>query len=612
LLWIGTRGRGLWMYDGRRFTQFDATTYGLPSNFINSVYKDDADRLWLGFANGASVLENDTFKVLPVKNITVVSFLSIGADSMLIATDRNNGLLLYHDGKVAEFATNTAADSSTIQCFVKDGNDLWLGSSDNGVVRYNMVSHKAIVINENSGLRSDFIYNIIEGSNGDMWVGTGFGIHRIRMISAKDADGQLVEEPEITFYGKAHGITGMESNINSVLKLPDESIWFGTTNGAVHYQPNTTVVSSQPSSIVLLSVKLTGEPMIPESYFDSSDSWYGVPYHLKLPSRKNNLSFTFQAIAPGGAEQVLYRYRMDGLEAPWSDWSQVNTASYSALPPGRYVLHVQCRGADDQHVKELTYAFVIITPLHKTTWFRILVLATCIMIGIGLQYALHNARQRRQRLLARLRTEEQDKIRVSTAEDFHDEIGNKLTRISVLTNVLKTKLPPDTDTLRILGQIEDNTAQLYSGTRDILWSLKPSNDTLYEVLVRIRDFGMELFQDTEVTFSFDGIDEAWQKYRLPINLSRNLIMIFKEALNNSLKYARANKVWIQVSMTNDDTLELLLKDDGTGFDLNNVHRGNGMNNMEIRAGRLSGKLVMESEKGRGTCIRLAFKIPPKR
>ena len=611
LLWVATRGKGLWMYDGKAFTQFDAATYGLPSNNINSLYNDDMGRLWVGFANGAAVLENDTFKVLPIKNITVVSFLSVGADSVLIATDKKNGLLLYHNGKVSDFATNTAADSSTIQCFVKEGNDLWLGSSDNGVVLYNMATHKATVINENSGLRSDFIYNIIQGSNDDIWVGTGFGIHRIRMNPEKDAQGNVKQEPEITFYGKAHGITGMESNINAVVKLPDESIWFGTTNGAVHYQPNTTVVSSEPSSIVLLSVKLTGESMIPESYFDSVDSWYGIPYHLRLPARKNNLSFTFQAIAPAGSEQVLYRYRMDGLETPWSDWSQSNMASYSELPPGKYVLRVQCRGADDENIRELKYAFEIITPFHKTFWFRMLVFATCVLIGIGLQYALHSARQRRERLLARLRTEEQDKIRVSTAEDFHDEIGNKLTRISVLSNVLKSKLPADPDTLRILGQIEDNTAQLYSGTRDILWSLKPSNDTLYEVLVRIRDFGMELFQYTDVMFSFNHIDEGWRAYRLPMNQSRNLIMIFKEALNNSLKYSKASHVWIEATMVNG-MLELLLKDDGTGFDMNNIVRGNGLNNMEVRAGRLNGKLIIQSEKGKGTSITLTFKIPQKR
>ncbi len=253
-----------------------------------------------------------------------------------------------------------------VQCFIMQGKYIWMGSSDYGVIRYNTETGKALVINKSNGLRSDFIYNIIADNDGNIWVGTGFGIHKIRM---NDHD-----EPQITFYGRAQGITGMESNINSVLKLPDGSIWFGTTNGALHYQPHMAVVSSSPTSIALQSVKLSGENTIEPSYYDSTDNWYGVPYHLRLPYKKNNISFTFQAITLSGAQQVLYRYRMDGLDAPWSDWSTTNSVTYSALPPGKYIFHVQCKNAEGQTDHELTYAFEIITPFQKTSWFRFSVL----------------------------------------------------------------------------------------------------------------------------------------------------------------------------------------------------------------------------------------------
>ncbi len=212
---------------------------------------------------------------------------------------------------------------------------------------------------------------------------------------------------------------------------------------------------------------------------------------------------------------------------------------------------------------------------------------------------MNSRKQRRLRLLAKLRAEEQGKIRLRTAEDFHDEIGNKLTRINVLTNVLKNKITMTPDTTRILGQIEDNTGQLYSGTRDILWSLKPSNDNLYEILHRIRDFGGELFQDTEVNFTFIGTDEKWRNHRLPMDMSRNLIMIFKEALNNCLKYSNAKNVSLEVSLKNRDVLQMILKDDGVGFDIQTIKKGNGINNMNIRAGRLNGKLYVDSRQDKG-------------
>jgi ligand-binding sensor domain-containing protein/signal transduction histidine kinase len=600
-LWIGTRGRGLWTYDRGVFRQYEAPMRHFPSNFINRLYPDPERRLWIGFANGALLYEHDSFKTVHIKNESVVSFLYIGKDSVLIAT--GNGLKLYHAGAATDFETDPAIAKSKVQCFILQGRELWLGSSDNGIARYNLDTRKTQIINKAAGLRSDFIYNIIADNDSNIWAGTGYGIHKIR-IGPQD-------EPQVTFYGKAQGITGMESNINAVIKLADGSIWFGTTNGALHYQPHTAVVSSAPASIVLQSVKLTDENTIDPSYYDSTETWYSIPHKLRLPFKKNNIAFTFQAISLSGAQQVQYRYRMEGLDAPWSQWSPTNSVSYSALPPGAYTFHVQCQGAGGQSNPELAYSFEIITPFQKTKWFRIAVLAACLITGILLQYIVNSHKQRRLRLLAKLRAEEQSKIRLRTAEDFHDEIGNKLTRINVLTSVLKNKIILTPETTRILTQIEDNTGQLYGGTRDILWSLKPSNDNLYEILHRIRDFGGELFEDTDVDFIFTGTDEKWRQYRLPMDMSRNLIMIFKEALNNSLKYSNAKTVSLDVHFKNRGILQMVLKDDGQGFDMHTVKKGNGINNMNVRAGRLSGKIYIDSRKGKGTIINLTFKLPPK-
>lgn len=599
-LWIGTRGRGLWTYDHEIFRQYQAPERGFPSNNINSLYMDKKDWLWIGFADGILVYENDSFRTIATGTRPVYSFLSIGEDSTLISMD--GGLKIYHADLLSDFITHTVVDTYSIQCFIIKGRELWMGSSDNGVIRYNMDTHKALVVNKNNGLRSDFIYNIVADDEGNIWVGTGFGIHRIK-INDKG-------EPVVNFYGKAQGITGMESNINAVLKLPDASIWFGTTNGALHYQPHTPVVSAAPANIILQSLKIAGENTIERSWYDSLDNWYGVPYGLRLPYKKNSIAFTFNAITLSGGQQVLYRYHIDGLETPWSDWSPTNSVTYSALPPGKYVFHVQCRsGGEDKHNPELKYEFEIITPFQKTTWFRFSVLIACLLSGILLQYMVNSKKQRRERLLAKLRSEEQGKIRMRTAEDFHDEIGNKLTRINVLTSVLKSKLTLSNETEHLLKQIEDNTGQLYSGTQDILWSLKPANDSLYEILHRIRDFGIELFQDTEVNFTFIGTDEKWRNYKLPMDMSRNLIMIFKEALNNTLKYSKAKNVSLEVILRNKNILQLILKDDGTGFDVQSVKRGNGLQNMNTRAGRLNGKLYIDSRKEKGTIINLTFRIP---
>lgn len=598
-LWMAVRNAGLWRYNGSIFKSYYAPD--INSNLVTSLYTDTSSRLWIGTINGATLYNGDSFKRLPLRNTPVQDFILIGEDSVLMATD--DGLQLYHGGSVHPFITNGAPDSATAQCFTLRGRELWIGTSDNGIIVYNLENNTSFVINKSNGLYSDFIYNIITDDQGNVWTGTGYGIHKIMMRD---------NMPVIAFYGKEQGVMGMESNHNAVYKMRDGSIWFGTTNGALHYHPESHVVQSRPVSIVLQSVKVFGETITDTSYYDSTDAWYKVPYDLHLPYRKNNITFTFHAISLSGSEQVRYRYRIEGLDAQWSDWSSVNSVTYSALPPGKYVLHVDCLTESGANVQELNYPFEIITPFHKTGWFRLAILGACILLGVSIQYAFNKRKQNRQALLDRLRREEQTKVRIRTAEDFHDEVGNRLTRINVLTNVLQKKLGYiSPEARRIIEQIRDNADQLYGGTRDILWSLKPSNDNLYEILNRIRDFGGELFQDTDVDFYFYGTDEKWQKYRLPMDVSRNLIMIFKEALNNCLKYSKAKEVKLEAAIKDMDVFQLVLKDNGTGFDLETVQKGHGIANMNVRAKRINGILYIDTKPGQGTIITLTFRLPPK-
>jgi len=600
-LWIGTRSGGLWRYDNT-FRQYAMPEHHFPSNFVTSLYEDTAKRLWIGFVNGAMVYEHDSFKTVVSSGTPVVSFFTIGRDSVLIGAEKK--LLLYSHGLVSDFKTMSAPDSSSVQCFILRGRELWLGTSDNGVICYNMETKKSYTINKSNGLQSDFIYNIVTDNDNNIWVGTGYGIDKITPVTGG--------QPVVTFYGKEQGITGMESNMNSAVKMRDGSLWFGTTNGALHYLPHSVSVSPQPVSIALQSVKIFGENIADTAYFDSTDNFYGVPYHLHLPYKKNNISFTFQSITLSGAQQLLYRYRMDGIDVPWSDWSPTNSVTYSALPPGNYIFHVQCLTTSGQATRELDYPFEINTPFQKTRWFRFAILGACILLGISFQYIMSSRKERRQQLLEKLREEEQAKIRQRTAEDFHDEVGNRLTRINVLTNILKSKIDPTPAVMTILNRIQENTGQLYTGTRDILWSLKPSNDNLYEILQHLQNFGIDLFQDTEVNFTFIGTDEKWHNYRLPLDVSRNLHMIFKEAMNNCLKYSGATTVTLEVHFIAKDALQLILKDNGKGFDMDSIKKGHGINNMNVRAERIHGKLYIDSKPGKGTIVNLSFKIPPNR
>jgi signal transduction histidine kinase/ligand-binding sensor domain-containing protein len=594
-LWIGTQGLGLLRYDvaSGAISQYKDARLG-PTIIM---MEQDTTGVWIGDGKNVFLAAHDSLHELHIKTSSE-TFVLIGRDSILLSTP--DGFLLYNKDTTRVFSTHSAADSGQVVCMSARGGVLWIGTSDDGLFGYQLHTGSTIHITRKDGLRSDFIYNVYASPDGSIWAGTGFGICHIR---------PLQPHPLVTFYGRNAGLTGMESNRNALLALQDGSIWFGTTGGALLYHPQNALAVTKPVSLQLQNVALFGEPVRDTTWYKGTTPLYGIPTAMRLPWQKNNLSFSFSAISLTGDADVVYRYRLDGLAAPWSEWSTTNTVTFSALPPGRYELQVQCStdGVNPQQ-QMLRYPFEIITPFHKTTLFRLLVIIACIILGVGLQYLAARRKRRRRAQLDAVRREEQGKVRQRTAEDFHDEVGNRLTRINVLTNVLRSKVGASPDASRLIDQIQDNAGQLYSGTRDILWSLQPSNDNLYEVMNRIRDFGRDLFGDTDTDFEMQDIPQAWREYPLAMDASRNLIMIFKEALNNVLKYAGATRVTISCHM-HDGRLDIVLHDNGEGFDHDSAKRGQGITNMRTRAGRLGGTLEIDTGIKKGTNIILHLKIP---
>ena len=591
-VWVGTRGSGLYYLSGNQWVHYAAQ----PFAGIISLRASPEGNLWIGANAGAAILSADSLHVISHKLSGVTDFLPVGSDSVLISTA--NGLLLYNQSVLSPFITGGPADSATVQCMVRRGNTLFFGSSDNGIIIYNTALHKSTSIGKDEGLHSEFIYNLTLDDTDDLWAGTGFGIHRIHFSK---------NGYSIAFYGQEAGLKGMESNHNAALKLPDGSIWFGTTGGAVHYQPSLSAELRSTPVAAISSVLLFGKEIKDTTYFKSGSPFYGVPQALRLPYRENNLTFTFSGILLSGSP-LQYRYWLSGTDAQWSAWSAISTVNFSAMAPGKYVLRVQCRSSDGRVGSAVPYAFEIITPFHKTSLFRLLVLAGCILLGIALQYYAARRRLARERLIEKLRREEQAIVRERTAEDFHDEVGNKITRINVMASVLKSRLgAPSADVLRMIESIQDNAGQLYQGTRDILWSLKPSNDSLYENVNRIIHFGQDLFGDTDVVFTAGTPDEGWKNLRLPMDASRNLIMIFKEALNNVLKHSGATNVLLEAAL-DKDLLQMILRDNGKGFDIERIARGHGLDNMQNRAKRLNGGLSIHSGIG-GTTYTLSAKFP---
>lgn len=587
-LWIATVGGGIWVYSKGRFQRIDK---GTPSLACNAIMEDRHANIWLSTNFGCFMLSSKTKRTSRITTNFGTSLLEIG-NELIISGTQNGAFLIRSNTKISPLTFKPLLGSSILS-MIKHGSYVLFGTADNGLIIWNFRTGKIRHLTTKDGLLSDHIYSLLLDKKGSIWTGTGRGINR---LSARDFS-ILKNENELV----------VECNQNAILENQG-NIWIGTTKGVVVYYSHYDSPSVNKPYIFINSVSI-----LPQNTKGNQNNLQ-VTYKgddlrkkITLPYNKNHLNINFTGIYLSNPKAVIYQYRLEGLDNKYSRPGINSSVNYTALPPGKYKFQVKAvtiSGIESANMASLE--FEITPPYYQTTIFKIFILFITLLLITLSAYIIINLNERQRRLRLKIKLEEQFKIRKQTAEDFHDDIGNKLTRISVLSEVLSSMTDKDDVEKRaIIQKITTNVNELYTGTKDILWSLNPKNDTLGELLAHIKEFGYEMFNDTPVAFEDETFVNDTGK-RLSLEMSRNILMIFKEAINNALKYSKADHVHF-IAGTNQDVLEIQLKDNGIGFDPEAAKNGHGINNMKVRATRIKGDLNIRSDKN-GTTIALSVKF----
>jgi signal transduction histidine kinase len=121
----------------------------------------------------------------------------------------------------------------------------------------------------------------------------------------------------------------------------------------------------------------------------------------------------------------------------------------------------------------------------------------------------------------------------------------------------------------------------------------------------MRNFAFELLGAKNIDFDFK-VDDSVAQMNLSMEARKNLYLVFKEAINNLVKYSEANRASFSITSTKNN-LVLLIRDNGKGFDPHQITEGNGLKNMRKRAEEIGGRFLIESEIGNGTTIQLILK-----
>ncbi|MGC1204687.1 MAG: ATP-binding protein [Flavobacteriaceae bacterium] len=191
-------------------------------------------------------------------------------------------------------------------------------------------------------------------------------------------------------------------------------------------------------------------------------------------------------------------------------------------------------------------------------------------------------------------------VRDNIAQDFHDDLGNRLARISLLSNLVNNEVSKKDEKLRSkVKQITDDANDLYLGTRDFIFSLKENSDYIEELATYLSDFGENYFSKTNNKFALEKHIET--NVKLPYYWNKQLIYIFKEAMTNALKHAKCNQVTLKFNYSKNN-LKIECIDDGIGINAESLNSTNGLLNMKERANKIGGNLQIESKESQGTKI----------
>ena len=561
---------------------------------VFALFEDSRGDIWFSVAspvtNGLGRWRRETNRVegfreqdgLPrLFNSLATAFAEDQAGQVWVAFN-GAGLARFRDGRFERFGAAQGVPEGWIRSLLKDAaGRLWVATSVGGlglVEDPTAAQPRIRALTTAQGLASNSVWSVTEDRWGRIYAGTGAGIDRLdlahgRVFHLSAAQGLAAGLPRAAFRDR------------------EGNLWFGMSEGLSRYVPTPPGPAHAPP-IYMTGLRVAGSPRpLPES---GVSDWQLAD----LPHAQNRIQVDFTSPEGPGGSALLYQYRLEGVSNDWTPPDAARSVDLANLAPGLYHFQVRAigeEGAASNPPAELR--FTILAPLWRRGWF--LTLAAGGLLGLAwLAY-----RYRLQNLLA------VERIRTRIAADLHDDIGASLSRIAILSEVVKRRTPEDQpETSRFLSEIADSSRELVDSMSEIVWSIDPRRDDLKHCLARVGQFAAGVVEAKEIRWTIQ-LPEDPARIKLTPEQRRGLYLILKEAINNAVKHSGCRSLHLQVTVA-QGVIAAQVRDDGAGMpaqppsgDTSASRRGRGLVNMQARAREMGGRLRIDSGSA-GTVVRL--------
>lgn len=440
----------------------------------------------------------------------------------------------------------------------------WIASYSNGIIQLDSAFKIIKVYNTKNGLCDDGVYQVFPMNNKlIITTNNGLSVFNIGTHTFQN-------------YFEADGLYSSSfEEVAGVMK--DGLIYAGGLKGFSIINPALFSTNNSPPLIYINKIILETS----NGKFDSSNLYF---QSYQIPDNAIQTNIYFSGLNFRNPGRTTYAYRIKEKSTDWINLSDQNFVTLIGLSPGTY--HLQVKAANEDGVwsapKELALEFL--PKWYQTWWFKLLIFAA----ATSILYAFY--RYRIQQI------KKQHEIRKNIATDLHDDLGSTLNSVKVFTNLAISGVEQENS----LQQVKQNLEEATMGLRDMIWVLDDSLDTVDELVTRLNLYALPVANASDINTEIKADFDTRQK-QLSKEEKRNLFLVCKEAINNSIKYSGASEISLYI-IPEGKKIKITISDNGKGFDIEKVKKGYGLKNMQYRAGQIKYGASIISAPGSGTQI----------
>lgn len=615
VLWIGTRYDGVNRIDRKTGAlKIINTQNGLSHNSVFSIYADSKGA-WIGTSSGLNYYDEATGKVYqynsensPLPNSLIWAIKKDKKGHLWIGTDDGLAVLKAYqagDPLVLDLffndpeSLNSLSSSSIRSLFVDQDNNVWIGTSKDGLNYYNRqkatFTPYTYAPDKPNGIPEDYIFFINEDHEGHIWVGTAKGASRLDR-----------ETGQFTHLTEKDGLPN--NYVFSIFEDKDYNLWMSTNRGLFRFEPTTGAfqVFSELDGLqdnefnqgaafqdlatgTLFFGGINGLNAIEPKFLSRNEFippivFTGLEYYnqeskgtaieiddfsgqqpLELSYKENIIRIKFAALNFIQPEKNQYQYKLKGFSDQWFKLKNTHEVVFTNLAAKKYTLYVKAANNDGVWNEEpLSLSLTIKPPITKTTGAFIIYALLFVGVSVGLyQFIL----SRRLRISENRQLQEVDRLKTKFFTNIAHDFKSPLT---VILSTIKN-LPTDNRT-RVL--VERSSKSLLDLINQMLELRKLESNKLKLRLIHanVMECIHYIFEDFQEIAQEQGIalHLISSEQQLMIDFDEEkLTRVVSNLLSNAIKYSKEKgHVYLlldQVKKADQSYLSIRVKDTGIGI-----------------------------------------------